>query len=274
MTAESGFLDTNGARIHYEVEGTGEPVLFIHAGVANLRMWDDQAAALRDRYRVIRYDTRGYGETETQAVEFSNRADAAAVLDHLGEASAHVVGLSRGGVIALDFTIERPDRVRSLVVAAGGISGYESPDEVPEETWAEPERLEEARDWEALADWETRYWVDGPGQPADRVDPTIRTRVHDWILETYRAEKTNGTPQPLDPPAWERLDQLRVPVLAIVGTVDDPGTIDSMRQLASRVPGTRLEVFEGAAHMLNLEQPDRFNEVLREFLDGLAARAG
>jgi pimeloyl-ACP methyl ester carboxylesterase len=123
MTAENGFLETDGARIHYEVEGSGDPVLFIHAGIANLRMWDDQAAALLDRYRVIRYDTRGYGETETEAVSFSNRADAAAVLDHLGEASAHVVGLSRGAVISLDFTLERPDRVRSLTVAAGGISG-------------------------------------------------------------------------------------------------------------------------------------------------------
>ena len=268
MTAETGFLETDGARIHYEVEGSGEPVLFVHAGVANLRMWDDQAGALRDRYRVIRYDTRGYGETETEAVSFSNRADAAAVLDHLGAASAHVVGLSRGAVISLDFTLERPDRVRSLTVAAGGISGYESPDEAPEETWAEAERLEEAKDWPALADWETAYWVDGPGQRPERVPADLRARVHGWILDTYRAEKVAGTPQPLDPPAWERLDDLRIPLLVMVGTVDDPGTQDSMRQLASRVPGTRLEVLEGAAHMLNMEQPERFNRILREFLDG------
>ena len=72
--ATSGFLVHNGARIYYEAEGRGEPVLFIHAGVANLRMWDDQAATLGDRYRVIRFDTRGYGRTETERVEFSNRA--------------------------------------------------------------------------------------------------------------------------------------------------------------------------------------------------------
>ena len=92
-------------------------------------MWDDQVAALQDAYRVIRYDTRGYGETETEAVSFSNRADIAALLDHLGEESAHVVGLSRGGIIALDFALEFPDRVRSLTVAAGGVGGYESPNE-------------------------------------------------------------------------------------------------------------------------------------------------
>ena len=267
MTNESGTLETNGARIHYEVEGAGEPVVLIHAGIANLRMWDDQATALRDAYRVIRYDTRGFGRTETDAVAFSNRADIAALLDHLGEESAHVVGLSRGGMIALDFAIERPERVRSLTVAAGGIGGYQSPDELPQESYEQPKTWEEARDWEALSNWETEFWVDGPGQSPDRVDPALRSKVHDWILENYRAEKVEGQPQPLDPPAVGRLGELRSPVLVMVGTLDDPGTVESMRHLASSVPAARLEVFDGAAHMLNLEQPDRFTRVLRTFLD-------
>ena len=124
MTRETGFLETNGARIHYEAEGTGPAVLMVHAGVANLRMWDAQVAVLRDDFRVIRHDTRGYGLTVTDPVEFSNRADIAALLDHLGEERAHLVGLSRGGQIALDFTLEFPQRVRTLTVAAGGIGGY------------------------------------------------------------------------------------------------------------------------------------------------------
>ncbi len=267
MTNETGTFETNGARIYYEVEGSGEPVVLIHAGVANLRMWDEQVPVLSDAYRVIRYDTRGYGSTETDAVEFSNRADIAALLDHLGEDSAHVVGLSRGGQIALDFAIESPDRVRSLVVAAGGIGGYESPDEMPGETWDEPEAFATAQNWEGLADWETAFWADGPGQPPDRVDPVVRERVHDWILTTYRALKEEGTPLPLDPPAVGRLAALRAPLLVMLGTLDEPGTSESMRHLADAVPGARLEVFEGSAHMLNLEQPERFNSALRGFLD-------
>jgi 3-oxoadipate enol-lactonase len=264
MTSESGTLETNGARIHYEVEGSGPPVVLIHAGIANLRMWDDQATALREAYRVIRYDTRGFGRTETDAVPFSNRADVAALLEHLGEESAHVVGLSRGAMIALDFAIERPERVRSLTVAAGGIGGYESPNELPPETFEQPERFEEARDWE------TAFWVDGAGQPSDRVDSALRAKVHDWILSNYRAGKVEGQPQPLDPPAVGRLGELRAPVLVMVGTLDDPGTVESMHHLARSVRGARLEVFEGAAHMLNLEQPERFTSVLREFLDANA----
>lgn len=271
MSTESGFLDTDGARIYYEVDGDGQPVVLIHAGVANLRMWDDQVAALRDAYRVIRFDTRGFGRTETDAVEFSNRADVAAVMDHLGVDRAHVGGLSRGGQIALDFALERPERVRSLVVAGGGVGGYEAPEETDASVFQQAERWEEARDWDRLSEWETAYWVDGPGQPPTRVDPDLRAKVHDWILSDYRAEKEAGRPQPLDPPAATRLDGLRVPLLVMVGTLDDPGTQGHMRHLAERVPGARLEVFEGAAHMLNLEQPEHFNTVLREFLAGVPA---
>jgi pimeloyl-ACP methyl ester carboxylesterase len=270
-TATSGFLRHNGARIYYEAEGDGEPVLFIHAGVANLRMWDDQAAALSDRYRVIRFDTRGYGRTESEHVEFSNRADAAAVLGEVGEDSAHVVGLSRGGQIALDFVLEQPDRARSLTVVAGGVGGFEA-DVATTVEWDEVEEWWEAKDWQRLTDFEVAYWVDGPGQPADRVEPEIRAKVAEWISSNYRAEKEEGVPQVLDPPAATRLDDLRVPLLVIVGELDDDATKASMRHLAERVPGARVESFP-TAHMVNLEQPERFNEVLGAFLDGVGSHA-
>ena len=259
------FLETNGARIAYDLAGEGPAVVLVHAGVANRSMWDDQVEALRDAYRVIRHDTRGFGETETDAVAFSNRADIAALLDHLGEPTAHVVGLSRGGQIALDFALEFPDRVRSLTVVAGGIGGYESPAELPQETWEPVEAMWKAKEWEALSDWETAFWADGPGQSPDRV-PEIRRRVHGWILENYLAEKEEGEPQPLDPPAGRRLGDLRAPLLVMLGTLDEPSTSDAMRHLAASVAGARLEEFE-SAHMINLEHPERFNRVLREFLD-------
>lgn len=264
------FVETNGARLAYDVTGTGPAVILIHAGVADRTMWDDQVAALEDAYRVIRYDTRGYGETVTDAVEFSNRADIAAVLDYLGEGKAHVVGLSRGAEIALDFAVESPDRVTSLTVVAGGIGGYESPADGGAETWMPVEAMWKARDWDGLADWETAYWADGPGQSADRV-PDVRRRVHAWVIDNYRAEKEEGKAQPLDPPAITRLSDLRAPLLVMLGTLDDPGTVESMRHLAATVPDARLEEFE-SAHMVNLEHPDRFSRVLREFLDGVSDR--
>ena len=122
-----------------------------------------------------------------------------------------------------------------------------------------------AKEWEALTDWETAFWADGQGQSPERV-PEVRRRVHDWVLENYLAEKEEGEPQPLDPPAAGRLGDLKAPLLVMLGTLDDPGTVDSMRHLARSVDGARLEEFE-SAHMVNLEHPDRFNRVLREHLD-------
>lgn len=269
MTYQSGFLETDGARIYYEVEGDGSPLLLIHGGLGSLRMWDGVVPAFADRHRVIRYDTRGFGQTETEDVEFSNRADAVAILDHLGVESTVAVGQSRGGNIALDLAIEQPRRVTALVSVAGGVGGHEG--ELAEGTdtppWDELDRLYEAQDWGPLAELETRVWVDGWGQPTTRVDQSLRSRVHDWILTTYQARKPEGKPQPLKPPAVERLGEVHIPVLVMVGTADEPGGILSSRHLAATVPGARLVEFEHVAHMIQLEQPDRFNRELARFLD-------
>jgi 3-oxoadipate enol-lactonase len=267
MNEEKGYLEVPGGRLYYEVTGSGHPLVLIHAGVANLRMWDSQVPVFAKEYRVIRYDTRGYGRTETDDVSFSNRADLAALLDHLDEPSAYVLGISRGGIIALDFTLEQPDRVDALIVAAGGIGGLQMESNPESEAmWAEVERMYEAHEWERLADFETAFWVDGPGQSFDRVGLSIRDRVHDWILSNYRAEKPWGKAQPLDPPAAGRLDEIRVPTLVLIGDLDEKETQAACHHLASNVPNGRLEIFHGCAHMLNLEQPERFNRVVLEFL--------
>ena len=265
------FLETNGARIAYDTEGDGEPVVLIHAGVANRSMWDDQVAALRDAYRVIRYDTRGYGETTTEKVSFSNRADIAALLDHLGETSAHIVGLSRGGMIALDFTVESPERVRSLAVVAGGISGYESPDEVPAETFEPVEAMWKAKEWEALTDWETAFWADGPGQSPDRAPggPSAASATgcsRTTAPRRRRASRSRSTRRPSV--VW-------TPSGCRCSSCSARSTIRARSSRCasspSRVPGARLEELE-AAHMVNLEHPDRFNRILREHLDGASGR--
>jgi 3-oxoadipate enol-lactonase len=269
--AESGLIDVEGGKIYYEVEGDGHPLLLIHGGLGDLRMWDDQAPVFAERYRVIRYDTRGIGRTETDDVEFSNHADAAAVLDHFGAASAYVVGQSRGGMIALDLALDQPDRVDALVSVAGGVGGYEAelPEGVETPPWEEMEPIYEAKDWEALAELETKVWVDGWGQPPDRVDPGLREKVHGWILDAMKAEKPWGKPQNLDPPAAERLGELAIPTLVLIGQADEPGSVLAERHLASAVAGAQVVEFPGVAHMIHMEEPQRFNELVLAFLAGV-----
>jgi 3-oxoadipate enol-lactonase len=262
---DSGFLETGGAKIYYEVEGDGHPLLLIHGGLGDMRMWEGQMPAFAERHRVIRYDTRGFGRTETEDVEFRDYEDAAAVLDQVGADSAYVVGQSRGGVIALDLAIESPERVDALVSVAGGISGFEAERTDPP-PWDEMERLWEAKEWAKLAELETQVWVDGWGQPPDRVDPEVRRQVFDWIRTTYEDEKVEGKPKRLDPSAAQRLGEVHVPTLVLIGTVDEQGGVTAERHLAATVASARAVEFEGAAHMIQLEEPERFNQVVLDFL--------
>jgi len=267
MTAESGFVDAPGARLYYEVEGEGTPLTLIHAGVAHLRMWDAQVEAWRDRHRVIRYDTRGFGRTLVEDVPYSNRDDLRAVLDHLGVERTHLLGLSRGSMIATDFLVESPERVLSLTWVAGGLRGFE-PDDDPrlETVWPESERLEEAKEWEALVELETQVWTDGPGQAPDRVDPALRRQMVEWNLENYRAEQPANQPIQPEVPAAQLLDKIQVPTLFIWGTFDEQPVLRTGEKLVAEVAGARSHVFEGVAHMVNLERPAEFNQLVSDFL--------
>jgi 3-oxoadipate enol-lactonase len=272
--AESGFVDAKGAKIYYEVEGNGHPLLLIHGGLGSLRMWDEQVPAFAERYQVVRYDTRGYGRSETDDVEFSDRADAAVVLDHVDAPSAYLVGQSRGGMIALDFAIEHPERVDAFISVASGVGGYEP--QLPEGTdippWDEMDRLWESKQWDPLAELETQVWVDGWGQPTTRVDAELRRKVQEWILTTYRAEKAEGKPQRLDPPAVSRLGEVRVPTLVMIGDVDEASGVVAGRHLAASVAGAQLVEFPGVAHMIHLEEPKRFTQLVLDFLGDVDRR--
>jgi 3-oxoadipate enol-lactonase len=265
---DSGFLDFNHGRIYYEVEGDGPAQTLIHAGVANLRQWDEQVPAFAERYRVIRYDCRTFGRTTSENVSISNHGDLAAVLDHLGVEKTAVLGLSRGGSIAVDFTLAYPDRVTALIPVAAGLGGFQTPPTPDEQAlWDEYDHRYEARDWAWIVDTETAFWVDGPRQPADRVPAAIRDRVHEWIAQGYRDHsEEDPTAEPLEPPAANRLREIKVPTLVMVGDLDEGGTIQACRKLANDIPGARFEVFEGVAHMVNLEQPERFTRLVLDFL--------
>ena len=113
----------NGARIHYERSGSGFPLLLIHAGIADSRMWEPQAKAWANHFDMIRPDLRGFGDSELPPEPYSERADVVALLDHLGVDRAHVIGCSMGGTLATDLAIEHPERVERLVLVAGGVSG-------------------------------------------------------------------------------------------------------------------------------------------------------
>lgn len=268
---ETGFVPVHGARLYYEAVGAGQPLVFIHAGVADHRMWDEQAAAFAPRYRVIRYDTRCFGQSKTEDVEYANHEDLLAVLDYLHVAKAYLVGASRAGTIATNFTLAHPDRVAALVLVGSGVSGVEyEPPEEEKQLFDEMEELWKTKDFARLADLEVRMWVDGPGQPETRVPSHIRERVRNMILNTYTTHVTEGKPVPLVPPAGMRLAEVNVPTLILTGDLDESGVQFAAGILARGIANARTGVMKGTAHLPNMERPAEFNRILSDFLSSIS----
>jgi pimeloyl-ACP methyl ester carboxylesterase len=268
---ETGYLDVDGGKLYYEVAGEGHPLVFIHAGIADCRMWDEQVAFLADHYRVIRYDTRGFGKTTTQDVEYSNRRDLLALLDHLGVQKAYLVGCSRGGQIAIDFTLEFPDRVAALIPVCAGLGGFSNGNALPEEQarFDEMERLEELGDYDTLAEMEAEYWVLGVSRTPDQVDPRILQRVVEMDRANLIHRSEGGKPIVLDPPAAERLGSIRTPTLVIITDLDESVVRAMADAMANRIPGAQKLVINNSAHVPNMEHPDEFNRAVLAFLKSI-----
>lgn len=270
MTGLERWVEVPGGRLWAEAAGEGSAVVLVHAGIADARMWDPQWEALAAGHRVVRYDCRGFGRSESDDVEFSNRADLVAVMDAAGVECGTLVGCSRGGAIVVDTALEVPDRVAGLVWVCGGLGGLEMED-TPEEValYERWEALSEAKDWPALADLAVRLWIDGVGQPAGRAPAAVRDLVRRMSLETNVQEKPAGAPIRLDPPAAGRLDEIRVPMLVVIGELDTLSTRLTAELLAASVAGAHRISRPDVAHLPSLERPAWFTETLLSFLAGV-----
>ena len=259
-----------GATLYTIDEGSGPPIVLLHAGIADLRAWDAMVPYLTGAgYRAIRYDQRGFGRTVTEDVAFSNRGDCIAVLDALGIGQAVLVGNSRGGQIAIDTAIEYPDRVAALVGVGTGPGGFEG-DPTPREMEieAEGEALEGADvlNADAIADFDVRLWVDGLDQPADRVPSAIREAVREMDRPQYLPDVVGGQPIPLDPVANDRLADLRCPVLMVAGSLDLSHMTHSAHRVEAAAPNARAIIWDDVAHMIGMEQPERLANAIVDFL--------
>lgn len=263
-------LEVNGASLYYETDGhiSSPAVLLIHAGIASLRMWDPQVAALSAGHFVIRFDTRGFGETEAADVPFSNRRDALDLLDHLGIARATVIGCSRGGSIAIDLAVAHPDRVAGLVTIGSGPGGF------PELELTEREdalfdgldALDAAKDWDALARREVELWDFGPNRSAADLNPDFVELAYALNAVNVRHGDEDPTPIPLEPPAYDRVVDIAVPALIMVGDHDLSPTLAQYEYLVSTIPGADGCRFPDSAHVPSVEQPEEFERVLLEWL--------
>jgi pimeloyl-ACP methyl ester carboxylesterase len=248
----------NGIEIEYQDGGHGSPVLLGHGYSATGRMWDGQRAALGDRYRIISWDMRGHGQTESPSdpAQYSAAltvADMRALLQHCGVERAVVGGLSLGGYVALAFYLARPEMVRALVICDSG-PGY--------------------RNAEARAAWNKRADDRAAELESKGLDALAgRSREMREAMGHHRsaqglAHAARGMLAQEDSAVIDGLATIKVPTLIIVGADDQP-FLAPCEYMAKKIPGARLEVIPNAGHSSNLDQPALFNRVLSDFLHSL-----
>ncbi|TME04961.1 MAG: alpha/beta fold hydrolase [Chloroflexi bacterium] len=255
----------NGARIHYEREGSGLPVIFLHAGVADSRMWGPQVAAFAKHFDVIRPETRGFGQSELPPIRWSPVADLLALIDQLELKPVHLVGCSIGAGMAIDFALQHSERISKLVLVGPGIGGANFGKKYPD-LFAEVSAADEAHDMDAVNHAEMHLWLDGPRRPRGYVKEPLRRLFLDMNGGNVNADWESAPTDDLDPPAVERLHEITAPTLVVVGDEDAPPVLDAVGLLMEKVPNARKAIIHDAAHLPNLEHPHEFNRVVLEFL--------
>ena len=265
----AGYVNIDNGKVYYEVAGDGAPLVFLHAGIVDSRMWDDQWQDFSQRYSVIRFDLLGFGNSESLGWPISRRQELYRVFEALSIKRAILVGCSLSGETILDVALERPELVDRLIVVSAVPGGFEMQGEPPKDLMEMLAAMERG-DLSLASELQMRISIDGPFRRPEQVDPFVRQRA----TEMNRIAQAKGgwgsslapTPEPLDPPAVQRLDQVKAPTLIIAGELDDPEILRAAGVMADSIPGAQKVIIPACAHLPNMERPAEFNEIVEGFL--------
>jgi 3-oxoadipate enol-lactonase len=272
MTAPTtGFAEVNKARLYYETAGEGHPVVFVHAGLADSGMWDGQFAAVAAHHRAIRYDMRGFGRSVPVKGKYSHAEDLVGLLKSLGVKRASLVGCSQGGSVILDFALANPAATAALVLVSTSPVGLEL-DMPASPQFADLQAALLTNDWTAFLELSAQIWFDGAGRTPDQVDQEARKRLVGMYLrrlQLTRADPGQEKPPP-NPPAADRLDELKLRTLIVTGDRDLEFVHAAAAYMADHIAGAQAAVLPDAAHMLNMEHPAEFNRLVLDFLANIS----
>ncbi len=261
----SGFVDVNQTRLYYEMAGSGEVVVLVHGFTLDTRMWEDQFLPLAQHFQVVRYDLRGFGKSALPTDEaYSHVDDLNALLDRLDIPQAHLVGLSKGGGVALDYALTYPARVGRLVLIDTVLGGF---------AWSSQSNAENGVIWQEAVRGgipaAKAAWLAHPLFAPGHRQPSVSARLAQIVGEYSGWHFVNPNPERhLEPPAAARLGELAMPVLALVGEEDTPDFRQITDLIGQQAPRSRAMVVAGVGHMSNMEAPAAVTDALLAFLTG------
>jgi 3-oxoadipate enol-lactonase len=251
----------------HDLHGEGPPVVLLHAGVADSRLWEPQLRSFPQSHSVLRVDLPGFGNSPFETNPVSLRGPVRDAMDAEGIDRAALVGVSLGGNTSLELTLESPERISALVLVGAGLPDHEWSKEVMSFFAAEEEALASG-DLDAAVAANLRMWLAGPRRDLDDIDPALRELVGEMQKQVFRQQEGHDDVRMLrlEPPESDRLGEVDVPTLVLTGD-EDVGDIHSIAdRLADGIPGAERATIAGAAHLPNLERPEEFDRIVLDFL--------
>ncbi len=264
MPFKTGIAEVNRTHLYYEIMGEGHPVVLVHGGLLDCRMWEGQFKKFASRYKVIRYDIRGYGKSAPSKGRYSHEKDLNELLKFLEVETAHIIGLSLGGTIAIDLALDHPEKVASLILASTAPVGFASQDnELTKKTLTIYEAARNNRNDDAI-----KLWLDHP------VFKTLNPRFMPKIRQMIKDNLPSWTLPQDDivwsmPPSVERLSDIKASTLIIVGDQDVQDIMKAADLLENKIAVAIKIIIRGAGHHINIEKPRQFNDIVLDFLSYL-----
>ncbi len=265
MKLISGIAAVNDTKLYYEVMGEGHPLVFVHGGLVDSRMWDRQFEFFSKHFKVIRYDFRGFGRSAVPTKKSTHAQDLYCLLKFLDIENTYIVGLSMGGAIAIDFTLEHPEMVTALIPATSALSGYKYPEELMQkgiELYSIGKEEGNPAAIEVL--FSDPFWAYTAPPPENAA---ARQKYKTMVEENSNIFKTDPQlVENINPPAIDRLPEIKIPTLIITSDKDYRENISVSDLLVSKINGAKKIVIPGCGHMVNMENPEVFNKTVYDFL--------
>lgn len=267
---QTGYAEINNARLYFELAGRGTPFVMIHAGIADCRMWEEEFAHFAKSHQVLRFDMRGYGKSLPVDGEFNIQDDLRALLNFLDvDPPVILMGCSIGAGLAIDYALTHPDEVESLILVGGEPAGFEADAEWPEELFAQSEQAFKSGDADRVAEIDMKIWFDGFGRSTENLNQEARKRALEMARLVAKHEmKDIGSHvrKTFDAQAVDRLAELTMPSLVIIGENDLPFLKLAADYLSAGIPDATRALISDAAHLPNMEHPEQFRAIVEDFL--------
>lgn len=255
--------------LYHEITGEGETLILGHAGFVDNRMWDAQWNAFTEKYRVLRFDMQGFGQSGVATQPISRSEELLALMDSLNIEKAHLLGCSLSGAAYINFAIQHPQRVLSLTLVNAVPDGFKMEGEPPR-YMMEMFGAMQTGDVAKASELQIRIWFDGMYREPEDVDSDLRQKA----AEMNKIAVQNNTffiadsqpVNPLSPLAIERLHEIQCPVLLIDSTLDHPVLAEAAEIMLKQIPDAQRKIIEDAAHLPNMEKPEIFNQIVLDFL--------